>query len=196
MCRQMFIEHPGRYAASVARAWVDFWTVPIFWKPEQIGSDTLRSAIEGVWWLQHKLLRLANLTFVLLVVAVLGSLALRRRLRWDIGLTSIAVTVLLSSLIQALADQGASSRYHLPTQSLVLLVLMVAWARWLQWPHGQSGTSPPEVQHQPKRASQRHKAKQGNKLQRCQLIASLLLYGRSSASTLLVNSVEGPDSRS
>jgi hypothetical protein len=40
-------------------------------------------------------------------------------------------------LIQALADQGASSRYHLPTQSLVILVLVVAAVRWWQ---GRSGS--------------------------------------------------------
>ncbi len=132
MCRKMFIAYPGRYARSVFSAWVDFWTVPFFWKPEQIGSAGLRATLEGVWWVEHKLLRAANLAFVLLVAAVVVWPALRRRVRWDIGLSTIAATVLMSSLIQALADQGASSRYHLPTQSLVVLVLLVAAARWRQ----------------------------------------------------------------
>ncbi len=129
MCRQMFIEHPWRYARSVASAWIDFWTVPFFWKPEQV-NPTVRGAIEGIWWVQHKLLRLANLAFVLTVAAVCVWPALRRRVRWDLGLTAISATILMSSLIQALADQGASSRYHLPTQSLVVLVLVVVAARW------------------------------------------------------------------
>lgn len=131
MCRQMFIEHPWRYARSVASAWVDFWTVPFFWKPEQV-HPSVRRAVEGIWWVQHKLLRGANLAFVLLVAGVALWPALRRRVRWDVHLSAIAATVLMSSLIQALADQGASSRYHLPTQSLVVVVLMVAAARWQQ----------------------------------------------------------------
>jgi uncharacterized membrane protein len=79
---------------------------------------------------QHKLLRLANLAFVLVVAAVCVWPAFRRRVQWDVALSAIAATVLMSSLIQALADQGASSRYHLPTQSLVVLVLLVVAARW------------------------------------------------------------------
>lgn len=129
MCRQMFVEHPWRYARSVASAWVDFWTVPIFWKPEQV-NPTVRSAVEATWWVQHKLLRLANLAFVLVVAAVCVWPAFRRRVQWDVALSAIAATVLMSSLIQALADQGASSRYHLPTQSLVVLVLLIVAARW------------------------------------------------------------------
>jgi hypothetical protein len=129
MCRQLFIEHPWRYARSVASAWVDFWTVPFFWKPEQV-NPTVRSAVEATWWVQHKLLRLANLAFVLVVAAVCVWPAFRRRVQWDVALSAIAATVLMSSLIQALADQGASSRYHLPTQSLVVLVLLVVAARW------------------------------------------------------------------
>lgn len=133
MCKQMFIDHPWRYARSVASAWVDFWTVPFFWKPEQV-HPTVRSAVEAVWWVQHKLLRLANLAFVLAVAAAVAWPAFRRRVQWDVALSAIAATVLMSSLIQALADQGASSRYHLPTQSLVVLVLVVLVARWRNAP--------------------------------------------------------------
>jgi hypothetical protein len=138
MCRQMFIEHPGRYARSVASAWVDFWTVPFFWKPEQV-HPTVRSAVEGIWWVQHKLLRLTNLVFVLVVAAVCVWPAFRRRVHWDVALTAIAATILMRSLIQALADQGASSRYHLPTQSLTVLVVIVVAARW--WASRRPGTA-------------------------------------------------------
>lgn len=133
MCRQMFIEHPWLYARSVASAWIDFWTVPFFWKPEQV-PPAVRTVVEGVWWVQHKLLRLANLAFVLVVAAVLVSPAFRRRAQWDVALTAISATILMSSLIQAMADQGASSRYHLPTQSLTVLVLAVVAARWTRRP--------------------------------------------------------------
>lgn len=129
MCRQMIVQYPGRYLASVASAWVDFWTVPFFWEPENVSPPALRHATEAVWWVQHKLLRLANLAFVLVVAAVLVWPALRRRVDWDTHLSAIAATVLMSSVIQALADQGASSRYHVPTQSLVVLVLLVVAAR-------------------------------------------------------------------
>lgn len=132
MCTAMFIAQPGRYAISVGSAWVDFWTVPILWRLEAVRPPTLLPALQAVWWAEHLLLRLGNLTFVVTVLAVLLSPTVRRRLRWDVAMTLIATTVLASSLIQALADQGASSRYHLPTQQLVVLILVVAWARMRQ----------------------------------------------------------------
>lgn len=129
MCTEMFAAQPLRYAKSVFSAWVDFWTVPIFWEPSVL-KPALAPVLEAVWWVEHKLLRLANLAFVALSGAVLLLPALRRRLRWDSALTAFVLTVWGSSLIQALADQGASSRYHLPTQPIVLLVLGIAFARW------------------------------------------------------------------
>lgn len=129
MCMQMFAAHPLRYAFSVATAWRDFWTVPIPWDPALIAPPALGTALQAVWWVEHKALRLANLAFVLTVLAVVAWPRARRALGWDFALTAIAATVLLSSLVQALFDQGASSRYAIPTQALVVLVLLVAWHR-------------------------------------------------------------------
>jgi len=129
MCTEMIVAQPARYALSVASAWVDFWTVPNFWRTEAIHPAGLATVLQRVWWGEHLLLRLGNLAFVLMVVAVLVSGAARRRLQWDVGMTAMAATVLASSLIQALADQGASSRYHLPTQPIVVLMLALAWSR-------------------------------------------------------------------
>lgn len=131
MCREMAFDHPVRYARSVASAWVDFWTVPIFWRPQALKPAGLATSLQAVWWVEHKMLRAANVAFVLLMVAALLP-KVARRLRWDVRLTVMCLTVLSSSLIQALADQGASSRYSLPTQSLVLLILVVAGHRLLE----------------------------------------------------------------
>jgi hypothetical protein len=130
MSVRMFMEHPLRYAVSVANAWIDFWTVPILWDLDGLEPDWLRPPLRLIWWVEHKLLRLANACFVLLLFTVIVSRQLRQRLRWDLNLTSIAAMILFSSLIQALADQGASSRYAVTIQALVVLVLIVAWQRF------------------------------------------------------------------
>ncbi len=124
--RAMIAEHPWLYAKSVASAWVDFWTVPNFWAPDSIQPPPVRRAALGLWAVEHPLLRLANLVFVLLSAAVLLSARLRAALRWNTVLTAAVAAVWASSLIQAMADQGASSRYLLPTQSLIVLVVLVA----------------------------------------------------------------------
>jgi len=61
---------------------------------------------------------------VLLVVVILFSRRARTAVRWDLTMTTISAIVLLSSVIQALADYGASSRYAVTVQALVVLVAM------------------------------------------------------------------------
>ncbi len=121
---------PARYGVSVANAWVDFWTVPILWNLDRVTPGWLGSPLAAVWWVEHKLLRMANAAFVMLVFLVLISRRVRLRVKWDLDLTAISALILLSSILQALADQGASSRYAVTIQALVVVVVMVAWLRF------------------------------------------------------------------
>jgi len=130
MSTQMFAEHPLLYAASVARPWLEFWTVPIIWESERIKPAWLSQSLQSLWWLEHKLLRLSNLVFVLLVAGVLLSRRLRDAVRWDLDASTISAVILASSLLQAMADRGAGSRYAVTTQALVLLVVVVSAVRW------------------------------------------------------------------
>lgn len=130
MSRQMFAEHPLRYAASVARPWVEFWTVPVIWDPARIDPAWLRTPLEWIWAVEHKIVRLANLAFVLLCAAVLVLPRVRRAVRWDLAATAIALLVFGSSVLQALADRGAGSRYAVTLQAQVVLLILVIIVRW------------------------------------------------------------------
>lgn len=129
MSMQMFAEHPLRYAASAARAWLEFWTVPIIWLPERISPPWLAQPLQALWWVEHKILRLCNLLFVGLVAAVAVSRHMREAVRWDPSATAISALILASSLLQAMADRGAGSRYAMTVQALVVLLLIVSAAR-------------------------------------------------------------------
>jgi hypothetical protein len=129
MSVELFIAHPLLYAGSVARGWIDFWTVPIVWEPERIRPRALAAALQAVWFVEHNLLRALNLAFVVLVLAVAVSSRVRRFVAWDFRLTTIAAVVLGSSVIQALADYGANSRYALTVQALVVMVVMIVMLR-------------------------------------------------------------------
>lgn len=129
MSTQMFAEHPLRYAQSMFRPWLEFWTVPIIWAPERIRPLWLAAPLEAIWWVQHKLLRLGNLAFVLLVATVLVSRRVRDAVRWDLDATAISALILASSLLQAMADRGAGSRYAMTVQALVVLLLIVSAVR-------------------------------------------------------------------
>lgn len=126
---ELFRQHPTFYLSSVAEAWIPFWSVPIIWDIDAFPSPMVRNALQALWSIEHPLLRLANLAFLLTVAAAAWP-AVRRRLGWDSAMTLMAATVLASSLIQAMADKGAGSRYHMTTQSLVVLFVLVAAFRW------------------------------------------------------------------
>ena len=126
---QMFSAHPLLYADSVAHAWLEFWTVPIFWASERISPSWLAPPLRGVWWVEHKLLRLCNLLFVVLVVTVVVSRRVRAAVRWDWDATAISAVILASSVLQAMADRGAGSRYAMTVQALVVLVMIVSAVR-------------------------------------------------------------------
>jgi hypothetical protein len=105
--------------------------VPIIWAPERISPVWLAQALQSVWWFEHKLLRIANLLLVLLVVAVVVSRRLRAAARWDLDATAISAVILASSLLQAMADRGAGSRYAMTVQALIVLLLLVSASRML-----------------------------------------------------------------
>jgi hypothetical protein len=130
LSREMFAEHPLRYSASFVRPWLEFWTVPIFWEPARIEPAWLRAPLEGIWAVEHKFVRLANLVFLLLAAAVLVRPRIRRAVRWDLDSTAIALLVLGSSVLQAMADRGAGSRYAVTLQALIVLLVLVSASRW------------------------------------------------------------------
>jgi hypothetical protein len=129
MSMQMFAEHPWLYAQSVFRPWLEFWTVPIIWAPDRISPPWLAEPLKAIWWVEHKLLRLCNLLFVALVATVVVSRRVREAVHWDLGAGAISALILASSLLQAMADRGAGSRYAMTVQALIVLVLIVSAAR-------------------------------------------------------------------
>jgi len=129
MSTQIFAAHPLLYAQSVLQPWLEFWTVPILWAPDRVQPAWMAAPLEAAWWVQHKLLRLANLLFVGVVAAVVVSRRARHALNWDLDATAISALILASSVLQALADRGAGSRYAMTVQALVVLMLLVCSVR-------------------------------------------------------------------
>jgi hypothetical protein len=128
MSIQLFIEHPLLYARSVARSWIDFWAAPLIWEPNKFSLSGLRGFLQTLWSIEQFLLRMANLTFVILCAATVLVPGLRRTLGHNGSLVSIALIILASSVVQALAEFGASARYATTIESLVLLVVLAITA--------------------------------------------------------------------
>src|SRR5204863_1592970 len=117
----LFLHHPVRYAVGVTRAWIDFWMVPHYWTPEHLSPRWLASVVTGVWRVEHPLIRLMNVAFIMLTAAAVVSSRFRARVRYDFTLAAISTVVLSSSLVQALGEYGENARYAVPVQSLVIV---------------------------------------------------------------------------
>jgi hypothetical protein len=128
MSIEMFVRHPLRYAGGVVQAWVDFWPAPMYWQPAMLRLPSVGRFIRLAWQLEQPMVRLANAIFLGLVAVATLSPALRQRLHWDLGLTTLAAIVLLTSLVQALALWVENARYAISVQPLVIVIVLSAAA--------------------------------------------------------------------
>jgi hypothetical protein len=131
MSVELFRAHPLRYASSVAEAWVGFWAVPMYWYADRIHPPEARVLLETIWRLEHPLVRVANLAFVLTSAWIVG-IALRQWRRPTVAELvpiAIAAIVLAASVAQALVEFGDNPRFGVPTQPLVACFLCIAAAR-------------------------------------------------------------------
>ena len=129
MSLDLFAKHPVKYALSVSYAWTGFWAVDNYWQLDKVSPGWLVSPLVATWWLEHKLLRMVNAAFIVLLASVLVSRAARRRISWDVECTTIGAMILLSSMVQALAEYGGNPRYGVTVQPLTLFLLMLVCYR-------------------------------------------------------------------
>ena len=57
-------QHPERYLVSVLDGWQLFWRAPVYWRPEVVASESLRSALRIVVLAERAVLVTANLVFL------------------------------------------------------------------------------------------------------------------------------------
>jgi hypothetical protein len=128
MSFEMFVRHPLRYGGGVVQAWVDFWAAPMYWQPALLRPASAGRLVQLAWRLEQPVVRLANVVFLGLVAMATLVPAARRRLHWDLGLTTLAAIVLLSSVVQALATWAENARYGISVQPLVIVIVLCAAA--------------------------------------------------------------------
>jgi hypothetical protein len=131
MSVEMFARHPVRYAGGVVRAWVDFWPAPIYWQPAMLRNLFVGQFLRVAWRLEQPMLRLANAIFLVLVAVVALSPALRQLIHWDLGLSTLASVVLITSVVQAVGIWAENARYAIPVQPLVIVIILSVAVRWL-----------------------------------------------------------------
>lgn len=126
LSRQLIRENPLLYLKTVVKGWIDFWKAPVYWDPTLMSSSFLRSVLRGAALAGRGLCLLANALFLL--GSVLAAVSRRLRVRLDIDRYIIAIGgfVLLTSVIQTLADHGDNPRFLVPLQMMVLYTVVRA----------------------------------------------------------------------
>ena len=130
MSVELFLRHPLRYAVGVMYGWIDFWMVPNYWRLELLQPAWLAPPLSLLWSLEHWLLRILNLAFVLLLAACVVSKQLRYRIGWSFELFTISALVIFSSIVQALTAYAENARYGVTSQALVVVVILLAVSQW------------------------------------------------------------------
>ncbi|NSW52427.1 MAG: hypothetical protein HPY85_07980 [Anaerolineae bacterium] len=123
---KLIAQQPDKYLASVAKAWVGFWKVPIYWQLESIPNPLIRQLLQAIWWVERMLQIAANLVFLCLA-GYFTYQATRRSLNGlQVKLCQSTLLILSASFLQALVELGENPRYGYPTQIIVMWVVVIS----------------------------------------------------------------------
>jgi hypothetical protein len=121
---------PLAYLRAVGGAWLDFWLVPNYWRPEKLRSPSVRDFVQRAWIAERWVIRLANAGFLVCTFLAVAGLPRSARRLWDLPLACAAAIILASSVLQAFAEYGENTRYSVTVQPLVLFVGLVLLQRF------------------------------------------------------------------
>jgi|APEBP8051073302_1049394.scaffolds.fasta_scaffold02321_2 4-amino-4-deoxy-L-arabinose transferase-like glycosyltransferase len=136
---ELIAQYPGLYLSSVVKAWASFWAVPRFGQDDVLGPPAVKNWLDGIGNIQHALLRLLNVVFLLSSLLMVFCVFRRRRsgLGEFLPPAFMATVVLATSVVQALAEYGENPRYFIPSQPLVIACTAMALAAFVHSFRGQ-----------------------------------------------------------
>ena len=120
--RQLILDHPLLYLASVFESWFWFWSSPFYWRPGAFGpiGDWLTQFQRIVLWAANAIFVAGTFTFAFQTV--------RKTLAMPPALWLLLTTTWVNSILQAIVEASENPRYSVSTQTLVLIV--VIWWVW------------------------------------------------------------------
>jgi len=128
LSRQLIRENPLLYSRTVVKGWIDFWKAPVYWDPALVSSSVMRMILRGAALVGRGLCLLGNALFLVGGLLAVVSRRMRARLGIDRYTTAVGGFVLMTSVIQTLADHGDNPRFLVPLQMLVMYtVLRAGW---------------------------------------------------------------------
>lgn len=127
--------HPVEYSEQVARSWARFWIPKNPWDSERVVNKSVNGAVVVLWLIQKSMFVIIEF----LVLATFGIVMLKwaaarfrlnalRSWEWFFMLMTVVISV---SVTQAITEFGASSRYSIPYEPLMLIAAVLLIQRLL-----------------------------------------------------------------
>lgn len=120
---QLIRENPGFYIKSLALGWVNFWKAPVYWMPEQMTSDFLRSFFSILAPVGRAVCMFSNLLFLIGSVMAVFVKQFRQRIHFDRAMLLTGGLVWLFSIVQTFGEHGDNPRFLIPLQMIVLYLV-------------------------------------------------------------------------
>ncbi len=138
---ELIARYPDLYLGGAARAWASFWAVPRSEQQQILNSPAAKRWLDGIGKVEHVLLRLLNVVFLLSSLLMLFCAVRLRRsgLGEFVAPAFMATIVLATPVVQALAKYGENPRYFIPSQPLVIAGTALALLAFIHPFRGHNG---------------------------------------------------------
>ena len=112
--------------------WIGFWKAPVFWTPNSIESDLIRTI--ATWWveLSRAVSIAANFLFLAISPILLLASKARTKLNIDYAMMAAFGMIWVTSIIQTLVDHGDNARFLIPLQMTMTYLLFRVIFSWRQ----------------------------------------------------------------
>jgi len=115
-------KNPVDYLKQVKTSWLEFWRTVIYWDINSFKIKKAAPVFTFVWQLQHYLLRIFKILFLVNLPLLLIQFIKKRHFSPEIMITIIIV---VTSLLQAFSTFGTNSRFSYPFESLMVIIVLL-----------------------------------------------------------------------
>jgi 4-amino-4-deoxy-L-arabinose transferase-like glycosyltransferase len=110
------------YAKQViCYSWIDFWKTSIYWNYTKFLVPFSNKFFLGFWYIQNVLLLLLKFSFLLICPFYIIKCFKTRKISFEF---ISVITILTTSILQALATYGTNSRFSYPFEFLMIIIVL------------------------------------------------------------------------
>ena len=126
-------KNPKEYAKQVVyRSWLDFWYPFLAWNKEEFVVPYVNDVLFFIWRIQHKVLYLIKLSFVLLIPFYIYLFLKNRKVTFSF---MMIIIVFATSLLQGMVTYGTNAKYSFPFEFIMVIVVLQFIKKYVPLPY-------------------------------------------------------------